>query len=255
MFQVDPSVYGAGVPDRCEPWPSRLYTRERTRTGRRFMHQGYCGPILFLLAALPFCGDASQVVRWGNGLGGQYEIPPGLTNAVALSAGFDHVLALRSDGTVICWGFDSHGQTEVPPGLSNVVQVAAGDYHSLALRTDGTVVAWGNRQDDLPADLQDVVAIVAGSYSLALKADGSVVGWGFAMDTMVAQPPPTLPPLRAVAAGGQHALGIQRDRMVVAWGENQYQVTEVPPGLTDAVAVPDFQVKNAHYDPSKVLNR
>ena len=64
-----------------------------------------------------------------------------------ISAGVDHVLALRSDGTVLAWGDDSHGEigngttsdnpvlpTEVT-GLTNVTQVSAGGQFSLAVHT------------------------------------------------------------------------------------------------------------------------
>ncbi len=48
-------------------------------------------------------------------------------------AGGCHSLALQSDGTVVAWGDNRFGQTNVPPGLSNVVAIAAGYYHSLAI--------------------------------------------------------------------------------------------------------------------------
>jgi alpha-tubulin suppressor-like RCC1 family protein len=56
----------------------------------------------------------------------------------------------------VAWGDNSYGQRNVPPGLSNVVAVAAGAYHSLALKADGTVVAWGDNtygQRNVPAGL------------------------------------------------------------------------------------------------------
>ena len=41
-------------------------------------------------------------------------MPAGLTNIVAIAAGSDHSLALRSDGTVAAWGYNSGGQLNVP---------------------------------------------------------------------------------------------------------------------------------------------
>jgi alpha-tubulin suppressor-like RCC1 family protein len=64
-----------------------------------------------------------------------------------LAAGVNHVLALRSDGTVLAWGDDEHGEigngttsdspvlpTEVT-GLTNVTHVSAGGEFSLAVHT------------------------------------------------------------------------------------------------------------------------
>ena len=83
----------------------------------------------------------------------------GLSNVVALAPGSlsDHMLAVKSDGTVWAWGSNSFGQLgdgtagsatsrsvpAVVPGLSGVVAVAAGQQHSVALKADGTLRAWG----------------------------------------------------------------------------------------------------------------
>jgi hypothetical protein len=88
-------------------------------------------------------------------------------------SGCSHNLALRSDGTVVAWGNNTYGQTNVPPGLSNVIAVAAGAWHSLALRADHTVVGWGanygGQQTNPPVGLSNAVAIAAGGgMSLAL---------------------------------------------------------------------------------------
>jgi alpha-tubulin suppressor-like RCC1 family protein len=80
----------------------------------------------------------------------------------------DHDLALKRDGTVVAWGNNSSGQTNVPPDLTNVIAIAAGANHSLALRKDGTVVAWGANnagQTNVPPGLSNVIAISGGGLS------------------------------------------------------------------------------------------
>jgi hypothetical protein len=53
-----------------------------------------------------------------------------LANAVAIAAGWEHSLALKADGTIVGWGRNSEGRLDVPAGLTNPVAVAAGFFHS-----------------------------------------------------------------------------------------------------------------------------
>ena len=108
--------------------------------------------------------------------------PAGLTNVVDVAAGYEHSVALKSDGTVVAWGNNDRGQLNIPAGLNSVKVIAAGNYHNLALRNDGTVVAWGlnaSGQCNVPSDLNGVAAIRAGpGHSLAIRTNGTVVAWG-----------------------------------------------------------------------------
>ena len=136
-----------------------------------------------------------------------------LAGVIAVAAGANHSLALKSDGTVAAWGRNAQGQlgnntttgsaTPVPVSiLTGVTAIAAGGEHSLALKDSG-VWAWGgNWAGQLgsatsgnqlqPVALSNpstnpntnpaagVKVIGAGNaYSLALKADGSVLAWGY----------------------------------------------------------------------------
>ncbi|MEE8386168.1 MAG: chitobiase/beta-hexosaminidase C-terminal domain-containing protein, partial [Dehalococcoidia bacterium] len=142
-------------------------------------------------------------------------LPAGDVAGVAV--GYDHSLALLSDGTVWAWGAGNNGQlgdgacchsvtmavqvmTDVsgPSYLSDVVAVAAGHSQSLALRSDGTVWAWGNGGRGQLGDgtktnrstaiqvpgLSGVTQIAAGDhFSAAIKTDGTGQGgalflWG-----------------------------------------------------------------------------
>jgi alpha-tubulin suppressor-like RCC1 family protein len=112
------------------------------------------------------------VIAWGRNDYQQTNVPPDLTNAVAVSGGGYHSLALRRDGMVTAWGDNTYGQCTVPSAATNIIAVAAGGTHSLALRADRKVIAWGENdfgQTTVPATLSNVVAIAAGdAHSLAL---------------------------------------------------------------------------------------
>ena len=81
----------------------------------------------------------------GSGEGGPQNVPGNLNNVKMLVGGAEHLLALKSDGTVVGWGKDDTGQATVPADLSgNIVGMSAGDNHSTVLFSDGTMRGWGN---------------------------------------------------------------------------------------------------------------
>jgi hypothetical protein len=86
---------------------------------------------------------------------------------VAVAAGQDHILALLRGGTIRAFGCDFFGETDVPPDLTNAVAVSAGQYSSLALTSDGRVVAWGDNTNP-PASLVTATSISAGNGLLGL---------------------------------------------------------------------------------------
>jgi alpha-tubulin suppressor-like RCC1 family protein len=123
-----------------------------------------------------------------------------LSNITAIAAGYNHNLALSSDGTLWAWGQNYYGQlgdnttadspvpVEVtgPDGagyITNITAIAAGNTHSVAVRDDGTLWAWGwnyygelgdGTNTDRPAPVQalwleNVTSVTAGQgYTLAL---------------------------------------------------------------------------------------
>lgn len=132
----------------------------------------------------------------------------GFTNMIAVSAGTNTSMALKSDGTVWLWGRSQEGQigngvadiyqnTPVKnTTLTNISQIDAGNLHNVARRSDGTVWAWGmNNRGQVGngtsggnqltpvqiATLSNVVEIAANNadHNLARLADGSVRAWGY----------------------------------------------------------------------------
>ncbi len=130
----------------------------------------------------------------------------GLSSVIAISAGADHSLALKSDNTVLAWGKDAFGQLGNDAALTNIptpvavinatgiIAISAGGESSLALKSDNTVLAWG--QDDkgqlgndtalannpTPVSVSGATGITAisagGFHSLARKSDGKLLAWG-----------------------------------------------------------------------------
>ncbi len=188
----------------------------------------------------PTRAAGGSVVAWGGNDLGELNLPPGLTNVVAIRAGHHHTVALRADGTVVAWGDNRLGQTSIPPGLADAVAIAAGHDHNLALRADGTVLGWGNSsfgQTNIPPAATGVRAVAAGiEFSALLFYNGSVLVWGntaFGLGTI----PANATNVVAIAAGGSHLLALRADGSVIAWGRNNFGQTTVPPGLGNIVAI------------------
>jgi alpha-tubulin suppressor-like RCC1 family protein len=79
----------------------------------------------------------------------------GFVDWVQLSAGGDHTVGLRSNGTVWTWGSGTNGRlgdsttvaksspVSVAFGFTDWVQVSAGQNHNIGLRANGTAWVWG----------------------------------------------------------------------------------------------------------------
>ena len=181
------------------------------------------------------------VVAWGDNSVQQTNVPVGLSNVTAISAGFYHSLALRGDATVVGWGQNNFGQTNPPAGLGNVKAIAAGWGTSLALKGDGTLEEWGwdggYGLTNTANSLTNITAISAcWDCLMALKDDGTVTVWGLSThgETNV---PAGLNNVTGIAGGGYFCMALRADSTVCVWGSNFGGQTNVPAGLSNVVAI------------------
>ncbi|RDI19240.1 PKD domain-containing protein [Lentzea flaviverrucosa] len=98
----------------------------------------------------------------------------------------------------------------------------------------GSVKAWGREVERLalepPREAESgVIAIDAGlNHVLALKADGRVIAWGDNAFRQSDVPPQALSGVTAISAGGDHSLALKADGSVIAWGSNDGGESDVP---------------------------
>lgn len=140
--------------------------------------------------------------------------------AMTVSAGENHSVGLRTDGTAMAAGDNAAGQCEVS-GWHNLAGVTAGWNHTLGLKTDGTVLYAGaeNTAYGQVADWANVVAIAAGEHhSVAVLGNGRVVAVGD--DTYGQCDTAHWSGIVAVAAGRNHTVALRQDGTVYATGDN-----------------------------------
>ena len=172
---------------------------------------------------------------------GQCNVPSPNADFVAVAAGRDHSLGLKSDGTIVAWGNNDYGQCNVPSPNADFVAVVGG----LSSQPGAQV-----RRDDRGLGGQRATASATSprrtptswrspagwDHSLGLKSDGTIVAWGDNDYGQCNVPSPNAG-FVAVAAGGYHSLGLKSDGTIVAWGCNGDGQCNVPSPNADFVAI------------------
>jgi YD repeat-containing protein len=182
----------------------------------------------------------------------------GFTDWCGVSAGSQHSLGVRCNGSAWAWGRNTYSQlglgdtthrsspVSVVGGFTDWCEVAGGAYHSLGIRTNGTVWAWGNNSQGRLGDgtntarsspvsvvggFTDWCEVAAGNHSLGIRTNGTVWAWGYngqgrlGDGTTIGRSSPVsvvggFTDWCGVSAGNNHSIGIRTNGTVWAWGFN-----------------------------------
>ena len=147
--------------------------------------------------------------------------------AAQVRAGYNHSLAVGSDGNAYAWGDNSNGQ------LGDGTYTTR--YAPVRVKTPDR-----NTYPDLPSDFT-YLQVAGSNHSLAVGSDGNVYAWGDNYDGQLgnnttgnssvpvrvrnpAKPNDTSKGLQAaqVSAGGDHSLAVGSDGYAYAWGINNW---------------------------------
>jgi hypothetical protein len=203
--------------------------------------------VVLAVSGMVQAAPAGSLVVWGDSSFGMGIVPTG-NDYVAVSAGFWHNLALKTDGTVVAWGNNDDGAFNLPSVTYQAI--SAGEKWSLGLKSDGTLAACGvdnfNQVSNAPAGT--FTAISAGNFhGLAVRSDGTLAAWGHdgspGMGGQVSDTP-TDGGYIAVAAGAYHSVALKADGTISIWGYDNtwplplpsyHVVTGNPGGLFQAI--------------------
>lgn len=141
----------------------------------------------------------------------------GWTNITEVSSEIGHIVGLRADGTVVATGSSYYGEGDVGHWC-DIVSVVTGFEYSVGLRSDGTVVATGNNEENQcnVSDWSDIIAISSdGHATYGLCVDGTV------MSTQNSDRLSVWEDIVSISAGSWYTMGLKADGTVVATGLNE----------------------------------
>jgi alpha-tubulin suppressor-like RCC1 family protein len=67
-------------------------------------------------------------------------------DVIAIGAGLNHFVALKSNGTLVVWGDNSLNQCNIPSNMSRIKSFSTGYNHTLAIDINGKFYAWGDNR-------------------------------------------------------------------------------------------------------------
>ena len=171
-----------------------------------------------------------------------------------ISAGYDHVLAVNTEGQIFTWGNDRMGLTSIPVELEvsrqPIKQVSAGHQFSLALTESGRLYNWGSSyllSIYFPEGVQGNIAQFEDNPNIviALTNDGRVEPLSNKPSAYTNVPEEVQGNTVDIALSDESAAALTADGQVYTWGNNVYGSMDVPEEIQGHVV--DIEGGRYHY--------
>jgi hypothetical protein len=149
----------------------------------------------------------------------------GFYDLIDVKIGSNHIVGLKSDGTVVAFGVNSIGQGDVSE-WTDIIAISVGSAHTVGLKSDGTVVAtgWNFSGQCNVSEWYDIVAISAAgnSHTAGLKSNGTVVS----TDEDINRAMTGWNDIVAISATDFYVAGVRSDGTVLI-SENRWSIFDV----------------------------
>lgn len=152
-----------------------------------------------------------------------------------VTVGYDFIIGLKKDGTLVAAGGKEYGQTLVSKA-KNVKTISAGAYHYVGITKSGEIFYGGSNENGEcnVKDWTDIADIECGPYAtVGLKKNGTVVSTISGVEHYDLS---GFTKIKKAVTSKDHTVGLRKDGTVVATGNNTYGQCEVS-GWTDIIAV------------------
>ena len=177
-------------------------------------------------------------------------VPASANDLTQIAVSGQNAIGLKSDGSVVMWGqfFSSNSTPLHIPVSAMYVSIPKGqggsDFNPIIILDDSTTYDMSSYGFGSPfAGVSGVIQIEGGQgFTLALLSDGTVISEGGSH--LASNIPTGLNDVVQIAAGHNHALALKSDGTVVAWGDNQYNCTEVPGDLDEVIDIAAGEDRN-----------
>ncbi len=156
-------------------------------------------------------------------------------NVKKVTVGYDFVIGLKQDGTLIAAGGKEFGQTAVTKAR-DVKKVSAGAYHYAGITKSGEVFKGGSNEhgECNIKEWTDIKDIECGPYAtVGLKKNGTVVS---TIPSSATYDLSGFTNIKKVVTSKDHTVGLRKNGTVVATGNNEFGQCNVS-DWTDIIAI------------------
>lgn len=147
------------------------------------------------------------------------------SNKIQISGGAQHIIGLKTDGTLIGSGYASGNELDIQ-SLYGINKISAGQGSTLAINGFGAVIALGGNVSNYSAGMTNWYNLIdvkpqGGFAAIGLKENGEVVATNGVGNVS------SWSDIIAIAAGAYHSLGLKSDKTVVSIGDNSYKQRDI----------------------------